>query len=67
MQAKHSTTNQKILINKMLQKRIDPLLIWAVKDYYESLIAVVQNGIEWSTIFLTTIGVKQDGVISVDL
>ena len=35
--------------------------------YFENSKAVVQNALEWSTIFMTTIGVKQGGVMSPDL
>ncbi|CAF1140494.1 unnamed protein product [Brachionus calyciflorus] len=59
-------------VNRMIlfEKLIDKIhyQIWrSLKTYYESSMAIVQNGNEVSNLFKTTIGVKQGGPLSAKL
>ncbi|CAF0805401.1 unnamed protein product [Brachionus calyciflorus] len=56
--------NRDTLWYKMIELKIDPLVINGLKNYYDCSTMIVSNNDEHSTLFKTTIGVRQGGVIS---
>ena len=59
--------NRSKLWNTMFEMGIRPVLILALKAYYECFYIIVANGKNYAAPFLTTVGVKQGGCISPDL
>ena len=51
----------------MFEMDIRPVLILALKAYYECFYIIVANGKNYAAPFLTTVGVKQGGCISPEL
>jgi hypothetical protein len=59
--------NRNKLWNTMFDMKIRPVLILALKAYYEHFFIIVNNGKNYAAPFLTTFCVKQGGCFSPDL
>ena len=48
----------------MIQKKLEPAIISAIINYYNESLMIIKNGVELSSHFKTTLGVRQGGTMS---
>lgn len=56
--------NREKLWMKMIQKKLEPAIISAIINYYKESLMIIKNGVELSSHFKTTLGVRQGGTMS---